>query len=472
MSRAKELFKNIVALTLGQMGTKIISFLLIPLYTNILTTGEYGIYDLINTTVGLLIPFMTLNIKDSTMRFALDKDYDKSTIFSISLKYCVRTIIISFIFIEVNSIFKVFSVVDDYKIFVFSMFVLSAVVDVLSCFVRGLDRLSDIAIAGVIGSSAIIVLNIVFLIPLKLGLQGYFLAHILGTLLQCAFLFCRNKLWRFIKLNKVYDNAVKKEMVSYSVPLIANSAAWWVNSVSDRYIVTWICGVSITGIYSIAGKIPTIIDVLQNIFSQAWTIFVIKNIDSNDREQLIKKSYEIYSTFIIIICSILIMLSKVLSSLLYAKEFFGAWKYVPFLLIASTCGAMSGYFGGVFAAVKESKIFAYSTVLGAMVNLLLNVLLVYRMGALGAAIATVVSCFVILFVRIFYVKRIVQFETSVKRDALMYLILIIQAVSFLLVDDIVPLYVIQILCLVTLFGVFKNELLYLIKAVKGLSRSV
>ena len=95
----------------------------------------------------------------------------------------------------------------------------------------------------------------------------------------------------------------------------------------------------------------------------------------------------------VILCSFIIMFDKILAKCLYANDFYIAWKYVPWLTIAGVFGAMSGYIGGFFSAVKDSRIFASSSIVGAISNIILNLILTPYMGALGAAIATAV-CYV------------------------------------------------------------------------------
>lgn len=459
MSKGKELAKNIGVLTLSQLGTKILTFLLLPLYTSILTTSEYGIYDLFNTTIGLLVPFLTLNIKDSTMRFSLDKDNSKEEIFSVSIHACLRAIIIAVCLIFFNDVFNISIVIGQYKLFVILLFVTNSIGDVINNFTRGLDRLNDIAIAGVIGSATIITLNIVFLVPLKMGLVGYFLANILGSLFQSLYLSFRTKCWRYIKLVKFKNSKLKKDMYGYAIPLIANSTCWWINSVSDRYIVTWICGVAINGIYSVAGKIPTIIDVFQNIFSQAWTLSVVKHFDKDDKGGFITNTFNVYSCLITIVCSVLIVFSKIMSSFLYSKDFFLAWKYVPFLLIASTLGAMSGYMGGIFAAVKDSKTFAYSTMAGAATNIILNLILVFPFGALGAAFATSISYLVIFWARVYFALRTVEIKVNVKQLVLTQCLLFAQSFIFLCIKkNLGLLYLGEAACLLLIILLFKDAI--------------
>ena len=84
-SRNKYLLKNTVIFTLGNFATKVISFFLIPLYTNALSTSEYGTIDLVVTISTIAVPILTLNISESVMRFNLDKDADQDTITKIGI---------------------------------------------------------------------------------------------------------------------------------------------------------------------------------------------------------------------------------------------------------------------------------------------------------------------------------------------------------------------------------------------------
>lgn len=81
MGRIGYLAKNTGYLAIGQFGTKLLSFFLVPLYTYVLTTEEYGTYDLLNTTTSLLIPILSLNICDASLRFPLNLNYDRKDIF-------------------------------------------------------------------------------------------------------------------------------------------------------------------------------------------------------------------------------------------------------------------------------------------------------------------------------------------------------------------------------------------------------
>ena len=113
MKEVKELAKNTGLLAIGQFGTKLLSFFLVPLYTYVLSTAEYGTYDLMNTTISLLVPILSLNICDSALRFPLDKDVDRKQVFSICCLHIFASVLFGCMLIGLNYCFNIISIVND-----------------------------------------------------------------------------------------------------------------------------------------------------------------------------------------------------------------------------------------------------------------------------------------------------------------------------------------------------------------------
>lgn len=430
MKGKRYLAKNMLFLTVGQFGTKLLSFFLVPLYTSVLTSAEYGTYDLYSATVSLFVPILTLNIADSTTIFLLDKANSKQGIISISLKYYFCSLVIFAAAICLNLAFKFLPLFNEYPVFLFLMFAVNGLVNLLLCYARGLDRIKDVSVSGVLCSAVMIALNIVFLIPLHLGLKGYYIATIYGSLVQILYLCVSMKIFGFIKFKR-QDKSLKKEMLGYSCPMILNTVSWWINSVSDRYMVTAFCGVVANGIYSVAYKIPSILTMFQSIFSQAWTLSAVQDFDSEDKSGFFSRMYSLYNVCMVLLCSVLILADKFIAHILYAKDFYEAWRYVPFLLVSVVFGSLSGYLGGIFSAVKDSRSFASSTVAGAVLNIGLNFFLIRLWGALGAAVATMASYVLVWAMRLYKAKKIMRLEVSLLRDCVSYVLLVFQCVAML-----------------------------------------
>lgn len=404
MKKYKDLIKNIGVLTLSNFGSKILSFLLVPLYTSILTTEEYGNFDFITVTISLLIPILTLNITEAALRFLLDKKNNQKDIFEICLKTIIISIFILLIFVIVNRYLNIIPILNVYNIFFVIYYIVSLNYEWAQNFTRGLDKLSNIAIGGIINSIFILFLNILFLVIFKLGLKGYFLANIIANIIATSYLLISINIKQYIKFDTinvfcVSNKRLKKEMLKYSKPLMVNSIGWWINNVSDRYIVTYILGVAENGIYSVAYKIPSILSIIQSIFNQAWAITAVKTFDKNDEDRFFESIYVSYNFLMVCWCSILIILTKFLASILYKNEFYNAWKYMPFLMISIVFSAISGLLGGIFSAVKNSKMMSVSTMVGAIINIILNFFLIHIVGTIGAAISTAISCCIVWIIR-------------------------------------------------------------------------
>ena len=181
MGKYKYLLKNIGLLTLGQFGTKLLSFFLVPLYTNILSTGEYGTYDLFSTTTSLLIPVLTLNAGEAIAVFALDKNYkNKGSILSVGLKFSIigsiLVTVLTAIFVLINGVFDLVQLFNEFWFFLPLMFFLSVLSSVMTNFARGIEKVKEIAVGGVLCTLAMISFNILFLVVIEWGLLGYFLA--------------------------------------------------------------------------------------------------------------------------------------------------------------------------------------------------------------------------------------------------------------------------------------------------------
>lgn len=461
MEKYKELFKNFIALLISNFGSKLLSFLLVPLYTSVLTTSDYGNYDLINITILLLIPILTISISDAVTRFLLEKDSNKKQIISISFRITFYGLAILILLAIVNYIFNIVNVINIYFVFFVLLYIVNVFYQLIQNIAKGFDKIKELAISGFLCSVLMVILNLVFLLGLKLGLVGYFLANIIAIGFSTLYLFVRLKIYKYINIKNV-DKNIQKEMVNYSKPMIFNAIGWWINNASDRYIVTYFCGASENGIYSVGYKIPSILTSLQNIFNQAWTISAIQNYDDKEKNDYFEKIYSTYNTLMVLACSILIIFTKFIAKILYKNEFYLAWKYTPFLLISVVLGATSGIIGGIFAAEKNTKIISSTTMLGAIINTILNVVLVMIFGPIGATFSTMVAFLLVWIIRFIKMQKYLKLNINIIRDTFSYAILLLQGIIILIINNYYS-YFINIALLILLIMINSTEIKDIIK---------
>lgn len=398
MNKSKYLMKNMGILTISNFSSKILVFLLVPLYTSVLSTAEYGSYDLAVSIATLLYPILTLNIVDAVMRFSMDQICDRKCIASIGIKFISLSIVIFGVGMYMLNLTGVWPDINGLELLVFFYYISYAFNQFLIQFAKGLERVIDMGVAGVVSTVAMITSNVLFLLVFKWGLTGFFFANILTQLMSCLYLAVRIKVWEYIDF-KCGNEQLQKEMLTYSIPLIATAVGWWVNSTADKYVVVFMLGVASNGVLSVSYKIPQIINTLQGIFTQAWQISAIKEYGERDTAEFYGNAFISVNLLMCIACSWLILLTKPLANILYAKDFYQAWQYVPFLLIASVLNCASGLLGPILSAQKNSKAMMWSALIGAGANIIMNVMFVCFIGIQGATIATVICSYIIYVVR-------------------------------------------------------------------------
>lgn len=424
----KYLKTNTILFSVSSFGTKILSFLFVPLYTTVLTTAEYGIVDLITTTATLLVFILTINIASSVLRFTLDQKNNAKNILSFGFRVLIIGTFVCGIILEIMFFMKIFDWPAFYYLFVLLYFFATALYEMMTNFLRAIDKVKEVAVAGVLSSATIIFSNILFLLVIKDGIIGYLISMVFGPLL--ASVFCLFQAQVPLKTYFIVDcsNSLKKEMVAYCVPLIFNNIALWVNAFLDRYFVTFFCGVSENGIYSVAGKIPTILSTCYSVFASAWTLSAIKEFDSEDKDGFFSRTYNTYGALMTTLCSLIILFNIPLAKFLFTKDFFFAWKYSSILLLSVMFNTLTVFQGSIFSAVKKTKIVATTTIISAIVNTLFNMLLIPIMGALGAAIATAFAYFIMWIIRYFVMNKYISMKIYLLKDLCIYLIIAVQIV--------------------------------------------
>ena len=450
--RYRYLAKNTGMLTISSFSSKVLVFLLVPLYTHILTTAEYGTYDIMTTTISLMMPILSANISDGVMRFAMDKSVNIEDVVKIGYKYIFIATVISGLIIGAVVGFNLWPILKQNAVFVWLLFEFTLLYQFFMQLAKGLEQVKDMAVAGILCTATAVLGNILFLLILRYGVRGFYMAYILGHMIPTFYLFVR------LNGRKYFSRSVNKKlevnMLQYAVPLIMNTLGWWANNTSDRYIVTAFCGFAVNGIYSVAYKIPTILNTLQSIFTQAWQISAIKEYGNKESEAFYDKMIIITNAVMCTGCSVLIILTKFLARILYANDFFQAWKYVPFLLVSSVINTASGVLGPILSARKNSKAMATSAMYGIVTNILLNIILVIKIGAQGAAIATAISSLVIYLSRYSSLHKDMALNSN-SRVLLSWLILSIQAFIQVYFDR---LYWGQCICLGLLIIMFRKLL--------------
>ncbi len=399
---------NTLLISIGTFGSKILVFFMVRFYTGYLTPSDYGTADLITQTANLLFPIISMGITDGVFRFALDNERGRRSVFTVG-----------FITITAGSVFflaviPLLNIVKEFRGYIWLIVLYTMAYcyhSLCAQFIRAKGDTALFAVQGIINTSLVIVLNILFLAVFKIGVTGYVLSVVLADFLCTIFLFVKERLWRQFTLHP--RKIAFKRMLRYSIPLIPATIFWWITSVSDRYMVNAMIGSAENGIYAVSYKIPTILTLISTIFMQAWQFSAVTE-SHGDKKEHVRFFTNVWRSFqavMFIAGAGIIAFAKPAIRLLSTEQYYSAWQYVPLLSASMIFTAFVSFTGTVYVVTKQSGISFITAMAGAAINIALNLLLIPSpLGVQGAAIATFLSYFAVFLIRAVNSRKYIPFK--------------------------------------------------------------
>lgn len=463
--RGKYLAKNTIIFTLGNLGTKLIQFFLVPLYTNVLSTADYGVVDLVATIGMVLAPILLLNINDGVMRFALDKGADFNKIMSIGLIAFIFCLIVGLIIFPIGNINDKLS---NYSTYIYFYTIAYAGNLLFFGYLRGTEKLLLFSIGNILNATLIAVFNIFFLVVLKIGIAGYFLSYTLSNFICCIYAFIVGNVKEVI-LNFKIDKLLLIKMIKYSIVLIPNTFMWWIINSSDRVMITSFIGNSANGIYAISCKIPTLLSTIVTIFNTAWSYSAIKENESNDRDEYNNSVYNGLVMLSVVIGAAMMIIMKPFLAVYVSKMYYKAWRFTPYLVVGCVFLSIASFLGSYYTVNKDSKGFLCSSSVAAVVNLALNYVLIPKIGVTGAALATCVSYIAVFFYRAIDTKKYISIKVFPKLHIASYILLIAMGAS-MFIEGIIS-YIVMTIVYVGILFVYRETWWMYIVAIKKMIKN-
>lgn len=402
MNRAKKLVSNSIIFTIGNIGTKLIAFLMVPLYTYTLSRADYGQIDILMTTVSLFLPITTLSIFDAVFRFSMDSSVNVKEILTSGI---IVTALIALVELALYPFLFFFHF--KYALAFLLILISTALFTLIQNFARAIGKSKIFALAGIINGFCFAILNVVFLVVWDFGIKGYLYSYLISIIMGIVYLVISLKSWQYIDVS-LFSLKTTKKMLHYSIPLIPNSLAWWLTSDANRFIILTFIGVSANGLFAVANKIPSLLNMMFNIFTQAWQISAVEEYDSEDVDVFYSNTFDVLQSFLFLIVASILIIIRPLLNIIISPEFSSVWQYVPILLISSLFSNLSAFLGTVFLAVKKTSGLFSTTVVGIVVNLVISFIFTPIFGINGTALGGSVGFFTVMLIRFVYIQKYVN----------------------------------------------------------------
>lgn len=406
MDKNKELAKNTVIITVGKICTQFMSFFLLPLYTAVLSTEEYGVVDLLITYTSLFMPVVLFQVDQALFRFLVDVRKEES-----GQKKIISTCMV-FALIQAFAVILIFSIV---QIFISNHYKWFLIMNILSCIwanmmlqtTRGLGDNITYAVGSFLSAASQIAGNIILLLIFDMGVYGMLSATILSHLITGSFVFFRKRVYRYFRI-KDFRVSELKGILHYSVPLIPNALCWWALNASDRSIVLFFLGTSFNGLLSVGHKFSSVYITLYNIFNLSWTESAAVHMNDPDREEFFSGVItNMLKLFLCVGIGIIACMPFAYPLLVHGK-FNDAYGLIPVFMLASMLNVVVGLYSVIYVALKKTKEIAKTSIYSGIINIVVHLALVKFVGLYAAAISSVVAFGVMAVYRYFDLKKYIN----------------------------------------------------------------
>ena len=426
-SRSSKFVKDIGIYAIGNIGSKIITFLMVPMYTHYIEKADFGYYDLCFTWCLLLMPFVTLQLRDGAFRFLLDCDSHtrRQRIVTFVSRTMISTTVLSCIITAALALLTNI----QYLGYALGMLLAMSFQEVYSQVFRGLRNNRAFVTVGILSSLGICLFSIFFVVHLGWGIKGIFLANILARVLALVIVEARVRLiTRYIRWS-ISSREVAYDILRYTLPLLPGSLCWWLTGSSDRLFITHFLGLDANGVYAVATRFTGIIYTLAVIYYQAWQETAILQYNSPDRDRFFSRMFSSYITLLGLILVGYVFMLKVNYGWLVAEQYQESLNYIYPLGLSAVIFAAAAFFDMGYQCAKDTKRTLPAIVLSAVINVVLNFLLIKPLGVYGAIVTQLVTYLVLFIYRWHDMRRYFVLKIG-KLTAVPVAVMLVSALPF------------------------------------------
>jgi len=427
---SKSFIGNSAIYFVGSTLSKLIGFLLLPLYTTLISPSDYGYYDLTITYVTVVAVALFFDLWISVMRFMHDEKNENDKASATLSGFIIFT---GSTFAYLSLVFFLSTYVEIQYVWLIAAYgLLSNLATMYGFIARGYKKSSAFVISGVLATTVNALTAILLLAILKLDFSSLYIAAILGFTVQVAYLeFKVHVLKRAIgaKLNK----KLTKNILIHTLPLAVNSAAFWLLTGYNRVIINTEMGVFANGIYAIAAKFVLAVTLITSVFNFAWQDILFTKAAKNEISVFYSKSSNLYILFLLVGGSLLLPTFNIVFELITDSSYYSAKAIIPLLVISALFGAYVVFQGSIFHSIKKTSVIFYSMLAASLVNVLLCALLINLFGLNGATLATIIGLCICVVIRMYMLRNLAhhRFEPF---NALFGFLLVGSVLAYLYLD--------------------------------------
>lgn len=433
MGRLTTLGKTTAILFLAKGATQLVSLILLPLYTAVLSTVEYGEIDLYTSLSMLIIPFMTLQIEQSAFRYLVgnkDEELTCNTISSSIIVTVMMSLVALAVFVAIS-----FAVSVENIAWLSAFYLSQAASTLLLQIARGMGKNGVYGFGSFLLTLLSLSFNVILVAVYRFGVNGAIASTTLANIIVTSFLAVRLHIPQFFCINTITMHHLRK-MLGYSVPLIFNQVSSWLINYSSRIILLVNLGMGANGIYAAASKFSNALSTVFGTFNLAWTENVVLSSGDDDYTSYLSKMMTAVLKVYLGLTGILITLMGLLFPLLINLRYADAYYHIPLLLGGMFFSGAAAVIGSIYIAFEKTGSIAVTTCISGVTCLAINALTVKLLGLYSSSISNIIAFGALFSYR--YIKMHTFCKSKIKWVSLVpfaVFLLVICAAYYLRIDS-------------------------------------
>lgn len=412
-SRSKKFVKDLGIYAIGNLGSKLITFLLIPFYTHYITdTADYGYYELAMTISFCFVPLLCFQMNDGGFRLLIETDEidrHRSIISFITRTILTNSLIITLLAIGFNIIHPI-----KFLPYILAYGITLTIYEVTVQVTRGLGHTKTFVAVGIFNAFSTAVLSIILLAGAEMGVDGIFSAAICARIITLIFVDSRLKLFKTYIRRRYISRTITNELLKYSLPLIPVALCWWFITANNQFLIERYLGLTETGFYGLACRFTGILYILCNIFYQTWQQNAIEQYKSPDRDKLFSAIFNVY---LFILCAAVTLFPLVLRLIypwMVSAEYQESSRYLFLNSIYVMVFALSAFFEIGYQCSKKTAKILPSLLIAICISVSCNALLIKHLGVYGVILSSIITFSFMAIYRAFDTRKFIHISFSAK----------------------------------------------------------
>lgn len=437
MSRAKLFIENMLVYGLGGIISKVIPLIMVPIVTRIMpTTDYYGISDLSNTVVQFGSALAVMGMYDAMYRMFFEKDDKeyKQTVCSTAMIFTFATSLIVFLIMIVfrEWIAQFFFSNKDYAYVVY-LSAMATLVGATNSIISAPTRMQNKRKVFLITNTLSPIISYGISIPLLLA--GHYIialplaAVISGLTMEIAFGIMNREWFSF----KLFDKKLLKQLLVIALPLLPNFLIYWVFNSCDKVMITNMIGVGAAGIYSVGSKLGHASQLIYTAFSGGWQFFAFSTMKDNNQVKSNSIIFEYLGIISFVVTAYICAFSHGIFRLFFTEQYINGYIVAPYLFLAPLLQMLFQVAANQFLIIKKTWPNLLILSSGAILNIIINYILIPILGIEGASIATLIGYIVsdcICVVVLCRMKLMIVSKRFIAVSAVMLLYIIVWRLLF------------------------------------------